>query len=78
MTDHITPRIIFGVHELCPKCKGTKVNIPMTKAEKKARARHMQHINPGPWERWPCNMCNGVGVVNVSDLSAIIVGNTNE
>ena len=59
-------KILFGIHIPCDRCKGRGINIPMTRAEKRARRRHMMKPNPGPWVRWPCRICDGKGVVNAN------------
>ena len=66
------PKIVFGVHGVCPSCSGSKVRIPMPKAEKRARAQHMKKKNPGPWVRWLCLECQGSGLVAVSQTKVIV------
>jgi ssDNA-binding Zn-finger/Zn-ribbon topoisomerase 1 len=58
-------RLTFGEHVLCPTCKGSRVAVPMSNAEKREQRRHtkqgVEHT------RWVCPRCNGDGIIGLND-----------
>lgn len=66
------PKIVFGRDVLCPSCKGTRVDTPMSGPEAQERKRikakaRKQGVEPPTMVRWDCSRCGGTGLGNVDD-----------
>ena len=67
-TDKGTPKIVFGRDTLCPSCRGRRIELPMSSAEKSERKRQQrQGKSLTDIPRWPCSRCGGVGVARIDD-----------